>query len=240
MTAYQLLTRCAHVKSGERILIHGASGGAGTAVVQLGHLMGLKVYGTCSAAKMDHVRKLGGIPIDYKNQDFVDVITTKLEDGPGVDAVFDPIGGEHFKRSYKCLRDGFVRSLTRNPTPPSLLRLGSQARAMCDNRGRFVAFGMQTMANGESTSLMSSLANYAMIKMWPFDHHGPSSLYSIDDMRKSHPERFAEDLSHLCNLVLRKELDPVVSAVLPLEQAVEAMRMIDDGRVIGKVVLKVH
>jgi len=52
-------------------LIHGAAGGVGTALLQLGRLVGLEMYGTCSSRGASTVSDLGGIPIDYKNQDFV-------------------------------------------------------------------------------------------------------------------------------------------------------------------------
>src|SRR5215207_11077777 len=70
-TAYQMLHRCAHIRSGEIILIHGAAGGVGTALLQLGKLTNLKMYGTASYRKHDIVSSLGGIPIDYKSVDLV-------------------------------------------------------------------------------------------------------------------------------------------------------------------------
>jgi NADPH:quinone reductase-like Zn-dependent oxidoreductase len=93
ITAYQMLTRVITMKKGERILVHGISGGVGTALLELGKYLELEVYGTCSSSKFEAVKNLGGHPIDYKTEDFVSVIN-KL-DPPGVDAVFDPIGGDH-------------------------------------------------------------------------------------------------------------------------------------------------
>ena len=69
ITAYQMLHRSAKVKAGWSVLIHGAAGGVGTALLQLGRLAGLKMYGTCSARGGNVVSELGGIPIDYQNQD---------------------------------------------------------------------------------------------------------------------------------------------------------------------------
>jgi len=109
-TAYQMLHRCAHIKPGEIILIHGAAGGVGTALLQLGKLANLKMYGTASSNKQDIVSSLGGIPIDYKSVDLVQEITKLTgQDGEGergVDAVFDAIGGKSFKSSYEVLRSG--------------------------------------------------------------------------------------------------------------------------------------
>jgi NADPH:quinone reductase len=104
VTAYQLLHRAAQVKAGERILIHGAGGGVGTALLQLGKMAGLEMYGTASPAKHEIVSRLGGIPIDYRNEDFVEHIGRLT--GEGVDVVFDPIGGTNWRRSYRSLRPG--------------------------------------------------------------------------------------------------------------------------------------
>jgi NADPH:quinone reductase-like Zn-dependent oxidoreductase len=109
-TAYQMLHRCAHIKPGEIILIHGAAGGVGTALLQLGKLANLKMYGTASPNKHDIVSNLGGIPIDYKSVDLVQEIKKLIghngEGERGVDAVFDAIGGKSFKSSYEILRSG--------------------------------------------------------------------------------------------------------------------------------------
>lgn len=104
VTAYQLLHRAARVKSGERILIHGAGGGVGTALLQLGKLADLTMYGTASAGKHDLVSSLGGVPIDYRKEDFVERIFALT--GDGVDVALDPIGGTTWWQSYKTLRRG--------------------------------------------------------------------------------------------------------------------------------------
>src|SRR6185503_12159092 len=71
VTAYQMLHRSAKVRVGQRVLIHGAAGGVGTALLQLGRLAGLVMYGTCSSRGASAVSDLGGVPIDYQHQDFV-------------------------------------------------------------------------------------------------------------------------------------------------------------------------
>jgi len=111
ITAYQMLHRCAHIKSGESILINGgAAGGVGTALLQLGKLVNLdKMFGTASAEKHGIVSDLGGIPIDYKSVDLdqeIIKLTSHNDNEPGVDAVFDGIGGKSFKSSYEILRSG--------------------------------------------------------------------------------------------------------------------------------------
>lgn len=105
VTAYSMLHRAAEVKSGERVLIHGAAGGVGTALLDLGGLAGLQMYGTASVANHELVKSLGGVPIDYRSEDFVERIGELT--GDGVDVVFDPIGGaRQLWRSYRALRRG--------------------------------------------------------------------------------------------------------------------------------------
>jgi NADPH2:quinone reductase len=106
VTAYQMLHRVAKIKRGNRILVHGASGAVGTALLQLGALQGLEMYGTVSEAYRDLVASLGAIPIDYQKENFVERVQNLTP--KGVDAVFDAIGGSNFKRSFQCLRKGGI------------------------------------------------------------------------------------------------------------------------------------
>jgi NADPH:quinone reductase-like Zn-dependent oxidoreductase len=99
--ALQMLERIARVRAGQTILVHGASGGTGVALLQLAQIEGISAWGTSSKAKFQIVERYGGRPIDYKSQRFEDVIR---QSQPGVDAVFDSIG--HFRRSYSILRKG--------------------------------------------------------------------------------------------------------------------------------------
>lgn len=101
VTAWQLLHRVARVEAGQAILVHGAAGGAGTALLQLGRLAGLKMLGTASRQKHGLVLRLGATPIDYKREDFV--ARTRETLPSGVDAVFDPVGGKHLWRSHQAL-----------------------------------------------------------------------------------------------------------------------------------------
>ncbi|MDJ0923982.1 MAG: zinc-binding dehydrogenase [Acidimicrobiia bacterium] len=105
LTAHLMLHTAAEVRSGERILIQGAAGGVGTALLELGGLAGLEMWGTASQHNHELVSELGATPIDYRNEDVVERVRS-LTDG-GVDAVFDPIGGgRQLWRSYRTLRKG--------------------------------------------------------------------------------------------------------------------------------------
>ena len=106
LTAYQIYHRVAHVsdKPGTRVLIHGAAGGVGSALLDLGRVFGFDMFGTASKNKQGVVTKLGGKPIDYGAEDFVVGILKRT--GSGVDVVIDPIGGPHFWQSFRTLRRG--------------------------------------------------------------------------------------------------------------------------------------
>jgi NADPH2:quinone reductase len=105
LTAHLEMHQVANVRKGERILIQGAAGGVGTALLELGKLAGLEMYGTASRYNHQLVSTLGATPIDYRSEDFVERIRTLT--GDGVDVVFDPIGGaRQLWHSYRALRKG--------------------------------------------------------------------------------------------------------------------------------------
>lgn len=104
VVAYQMLHRAARVKSGERILVHSGAGGVGTALIQLGKLAHLEMYGTASRSKHEILASLGVTAIDYRTENLLERIFALT--GDGVDVVFDPIGGTHIRQSYRTLRKG--------------------------------------------------------------------------------------------------------------------------------------
>ena len=87
LTAYQMLYRSAKIKQGQTILIHACAGAVGIALLQLGKLLNLKIYGTASLGKHSFIEKYGAIPIDYKHEDFVERL--KRTEPNGIAAVFD-------------------------------------------------------------------------------------------------------------------------------------------------------
>jgi len=105
LTADVMLHQAAKVRNGESVLVQGAAGGVGTALLELGRLADLDMYGTASQHNHELVSALGATPIDYQTDDFVARIRELT--GEGVDVVFDPIGGaRQLWRSYQALRKG--------------------------------------------------------------------------------------------------------------------------------------
>ncbi|MBN1218791.1 MAG: zinc-binding dehydrogenase [Anaerolineae bacterium] len=105
IVAYQTLHRSARIQAGETVLIIGASGGIGTALLQLGQLAGLKMYGVASKSKHHILTGYGATPIDYRTQDFVEVIRQAEPDG--LDVVLDGMMRlDYIRGSLSLLRHG--------------------------------------------------------------------------------------------------------------------------------------
>jgi NADPH2:quinone reductase len=104
MTAYQVLHRMGQAKSGETVLVHGAAGRVGTAILELGAAAGLHLYGTCSARDRAAVEHLGAVAIDYRTEDFL--ARVRELPGKGVDVALDGLGGATSLRSFRALRPG--------------------------------------------------------------------------------------------------------------------------------------
>jgi NADPH2:quinone reductase len=105
LTAHNCLFEWGGLESGERVLIHAAAGGVGSAAVQLASRAGAEVFGTASSdEKLAHIDKLGcDHPINYVENDFAEEIT-EITDGGGVDLVLDGVGGETHTKSYDILK----------------------------------------------------------------------------------------------------------------------------------------
>jgi len=99
-TAYQLLYRAARVQRGQRVLVHGAAGAVGQALLVLGRLAGLELWGTARGEHMALVRELGATPIDYQREDFTRVLPG------GFDVIVDGVGEDGYRRSYAALKRG--------------------------------------------------------------------------------------------------------------------------------------
>ncbi len=217
VTAYQMLHRSAHVKPGQRVLIDGAAGGVGTALLQLGRLAGLEMYGTCSSPKAAVVSGLGGIPIDYRNLDFVKEIRRLT--GEGVDVVFDGIGGSHLWRSREALRRGgkvVVYGLT------SSLREGRLASGRSGGRHRFREIAILGLYIGAS---------------WLRPGRKRMVPYSIQTLKRLKPAWFRQDLMALFDLLQQQKIKPLIAQRFPLAEARHAQELLGKGGVIGKIVL---
>jgi NADPH:quinone reductase-like Zn-dependent oxidoreductase len=212
LTAFQMLTRYRNPPSGATILVIGASGTVGTALLDLARHLGLKPIGTSSAANLAVIEQFGAAAIDYRAGDFVSSVRQLTPGGAGVDIAFDAIGGTHFRRSFACLAPG----------------------------GLLVGYGSQTMAVGHE-SLIAAGLGLAGLKVWgalSFLFNRRSAVfYSITARRSKHPEEFKADMAALFQLLLVGAIHPVVIERLPLAAAAEVHARIDRGGLGGKIVL---
>lgn len=104
LTAYALLVVMGGLQAGESILIHNAGGGVGLAALDIAKKIGAITYGTASPSKHDFLKARGlDYPIDYRNQDWFPEVM-ELTSGRGIELVIDPIGGGHWRKSYRALR----------------------------------------------------------------------------------------------------------------------------------------
>jgi NADPH2:quinone reductase len=106
-TAYHALVDRAQIKSGEVLLVHGAGGGVGLAAVELGKLLGATVIAAASSEEKLAVAQARGADhlVLYKREPFRDAVK-RITDGRGADVVYDPVGGEIFEQSLRCIAWG--------------------------------------------------------------------------------------------------------------------------------------
>jgi len=211
MTAYQLLHRVARVKSGETVLVHGAAGRVGTAVLELGALAGLGLYGTASARDRGAVERLGAVAIDYRNEDFL--ARVRGLPGKGVDVVLDGLGGATSFRSFRALRPG-----------GRLVVFGYSSALTQGRRSRraWIKWNAQT----GSVFLRGLLSPRRRV-----------SGYRIDKLRNRRPKWFREDFLVLLELLRRGEVHPAVAERLPLTEVRRAHELLESSAATGKLVL---
>jgi NADPH:quinone reductase-like Zn-dependent oxidoreductase len=207
LTAYLAMHRTANVQGGERILVHGAAGGVGTALLQLGKLAGLEMYGTASKYNHELVSALGATPIDYRSEDFVERIRSLT--GDGVDAVFDPIGGaRQIWRSYRALRKG----------------------------GRLVWFGVAATKKKGLQVIPFTLLMQTVLALIPASKQAPL-MPDLGTFAQGHADWYHETLAELLSLLAEGKIKPVVAERIPLVEAARAHELLERGGYAGKVVL---
>jgi NADPH:quinone reductase-like Zn-dependent oxidoreductase len=212
MTAYQILHRSAMTKRGETVLAHGAAGRVGTAVLELGALAGLRLYGTASARDRAAVERLGAVAIDYRNEDFL--ARVRQLTGDGVDVALDPIGGAVSLRSFRALRPG----------------------------GRLVVYGRQNTlgADGHKNwpAVFEWYAATASVALWGLLSPRRRVLaYRVQKLRIHHQDWFREDFFALLELLRRGEIHPIVAERLPFTEARRAHELLERSAATGKLVL---
>jgi NADPH:quinone reductase-like Zn-dependent oxidoreductase len=207
--AEQMLHRVARVRAGGTILVIGASGGVGSAFLELAAKDGITAYGTSSAKYAHRVRELGGRVIDRETENFEEVV--RRLPGGHVDAAFDPIGGAHFLRSYRTVRRGGV-----------MIGYGQNA-ALRNGRPDRIA------------GLQGFLGGIVLPKLVPDGRR--TLFYNAWSLEKSQPQAYREDLATVMALLAEGRIHPTVGRTMPLEEAAGAHRALETSAVSGKIVL---
>jgi len=216
-TAYAGLVLMAGIEATDRVLIHAAAGGVGTAAVQIAHHAGAEVIGTASAAKHARVREQGADHmIDYRNDDVVAEVR-RITNGEGVDISLNALGPKYLRRDWQLLRPG----------------------------GCVVAYGVSQLVKGERRDLRAALGTvmsfpFSTMPWWKAtgmmnENRGVFGLNMLHWWdREGSLARVIDPLQKLMDAGVVR---PVVDSTFPFDGAADAHRHLTEARNVGKVVL---
>jgi NADPH:quinone reductase-like Zn-dependent oxidoreductase len=207
LTAHMLVHNVGRLEEGDVLLVHGAGGGTGSAILDVARLAGVKVYGTASRSKHGLVEVKGATPIDYRSEDFVEVLRTKEPNG--VDLIVDPIGGDVTKRSLRLLK------------PKGKLVTTAMLSSIKDRKG-----GMKVLLAMMRLPLWSLGHPGRRAFFW-----------DVVAAAKKDKARYRSDLATVFDLLKEEKLSPEIGRVMPMRDAPEAQRLLLDYAVRGKIVL---
>ncbi|MDX1530800.1 MAG: zinc-binding dehydrogenase [Rhodothermales bacterium] len=219
LTAYQAMVVMGGLRHAQelggsrmRVLVHGASGGVGTAAADLGRIYGVELFGTASPHKHGYVRERGyDHAINYRDHDWLAEVQA-LTDGRGVDLVLDPIGGAHWKESFRALA----------PT------------------GRVVIFGFSAAAGKGKLGALREVLRVPWRRFLPF--YLINANRGVLGVNLGHLWDIGDEVARWSRKLLqyyeRGQIRPHVDRAFPLAEAAAAHRYIEDRRNVGKVVLE--
>ena len=212
-TAYFLSHSMANLKEGDRVLVHAAAGGVGTALVQMALLKNCMVFGTCSSVeKMEYLKKLGvHHPINYKKNDFEKEIRLLNKD-VGLDVIFDPVGGTSVRKGFRLLGAG----------------------------GRILTFGVSSM--NKNTSFFGKLKVLFQFGIYhPIQFLGGSKgMIGVNMLKvgEERPDKVANAMKAVIQMTEKGDLNPFVGAEYNIELLAEAHQFLESRKSMGKIVVK--
>jgi len=196
-TAHFALARRGRVRPGETVAVHGAAGGVGTAVLQVARGLGARVVALCSSdTKADVARQAGADLVIDVNGDWVSELRS-VNDGRGADVILDPVGGDRFDQSLRCLAP----------------------------EGRLIVIGF---TEGRIPSVQ---VNRLLFRNVDVVGAAWGAFLPVE------PSLFGATQAALSGMIATGVVAPIVGATLPLEHAVEALRMLEERRALGKILL---
>lgn len=212
-TAYFLSHTMANIQEGDKVLVHAAAGGVGTALVQMALHQKCLVFGTCSSLdKMDYLRKNGvHHPINYLEKDFASEIKTIMGTG-GLDVIFDPVGGLSVRKGYKLLTAG----------------------------GRLVSYGVSSMNKTKSIfGKIRVLAQFGIYHPLQFLSNSRGMIgVNMLKLGEENPEKVANAMKAVINLAQKGIIKPFVGGEYKVDQMAEAHEYLESRKSMGKIVVK--
>lgn len=213
-TAWHCAVQCLHLRAGDRVLVHSAAGGVGTALVQICKWIGCEVFGTAGSATKCEIARTNGADhvIDYTQQDYEKEITTILGRDK-LDATFNAVAGKTFKKDMKLLGAG----------------------------GRMILFGAAARTGNRKGGFGTLRLLAQMGLVIPLTFVGSSkgvigvNILRIGDYK---PQLLADAMQHLVRLVEEGVLNPQVGGVYDLENVAQAHSDLEHRKTTGKVVVR--
>ncbi len=213
LTAHHMLFRVAGLRPGMSVLVHGAGGGVGIALLQLCRTVeGITLLGTASTAKHQLLREQGcDFPIDYRTTDYVAEVLERTN-GRGVDLVLDPLGGIDWRRGYRLLRPA----------------------------GMLVAYGFSNLAQGPRRSILQIIKGlWSVPKFSPV--HLMAKNRAVAGVNMGHLwnelEMLGPQIDALLGHYQAGKIRPHIDARFSFEQAIAAHQYVHDRKNVGKVLL---
>ena len=200
LTAYVALAVRGHLKAGETLLVHGSSGGVGLAAVEVGKLLGATVIATsASDEKLKTVKARGADHVLNVSAGFKDRVK-ELTNGRGADVIYDPVGGDVFDESVRCIAWN----------------------------GRLLVIGFT------SGRIPTVPVNMPLIKGF--------SVVGVraGEYGRRDPEAGRKNIETIDQWAADGKIDPHVCATFPLENAVDAMKLLQTRQAVGKVVITMN
>jgi len=207
LAAYMLVHDEGELQAGDVLLVHGAGGGTGLAVVEMARLVGAKAYGTASPSKHGWVADKGGIPIDYTTHDFAEVVRSREPEG--ISFVVDPIGGDVTSRSLDLLKAG----------------------------GKLVSTAMIQSIQGRSGRIAVVGAMLRLPLWSLLHPGKKAYFWDVVAAARKDPTQYRQNLQAVFELLKEGRIDPVIGKEMPLKEAPQAQQMLLDYEVAGKIVL---
>jgi NADPH2:quinone reductase len=187
------------LRPGRSVLVHGAAGGVGTAVLDLAATFGVRAIAVVSSDRKEEVaRRSGADDVVRSDGPWLDEVR-RLTGGHGVDAVFDPVGGDRFTDSLRSLRTGGILVV--------------------------IGFAGGSIPVVKVNRLLLRNLTVTGISMDTMDSEHPGTLLMVRDAVQ--------------DLLDRGHIHPYVGERFPLERSADALRLIEGGGALGKVIVEI-